>query len=189
MLGCHFSWLWGGYMTLRVYFCPFVPSARTWQKNAAWLSSASLWCLLMAPKFACELTNAFVLCVCLPKGNNVCYICFLAFLFLGWPSVHFLFSKRSSHTSRSISTFNFTWIQKYISVLMSDSRLTHDWFTICRKTCDCDWLNRGGGCAHFGVDSYTAFSLNQMNTLKRALTVFSQGLKGPYWLNVSMFVF
>lgn len=37
-------------------------------------------------------------CVCLPKGNNVCYICFLAFLFSGMAICSFpLFQMLQSH--------------------------------------------------------------------------------------------
>lgn len=87
VLGCHFSWLWGGFMKLRVYLCPCVPPARTWQKTAAWLSSAWLWCLLMAPKCAqaiscsaqMSLLMHFLFFVCVHLKEIMCvYICFLA---------------------------------------------------------------------------------------------------------------
>lgn len=135
-------------MTLLVYLCPFVLPALTRQKTAAWLSSASLWCLLMAPKctqtISCStqislLMHFFFFCACSHKGNNVCvYICFLAFSFSGMAFCSFpLFQTLQSHIK--IDIFDVTWIQKYISVLMWDRRLTHNWCTSFWKTQDWDW--------------------------------------------------
>lgn len=130
-----------------------------------------------------ELTNAFSFFVCVHLKEIMC-VC----IFVFWPSVHFLLSKRSGHTSRSISTFDVTWIQKYISVLMSDSRLTHDRFTIFWKKCKCDWLNRRWTCTRWGwfIHNFQLKS-DEYKLIKTCLDSLLAGFKGPL-LNKCLYV-
>lgn len=141
------GWLLGGYSTFHVYLCLFV-LAWTWQKTVAWLSSALLWCPLMAPKCAqtiscsaqTSLLMLFFVCVHLTEIMCVC-VCFLGFLCSGMAICSFpLFQTLQAHIKIDIHLQCYLDTEIYFSPDVS--RLTHDWLTSLWKTRGCDWLNR-----------------------------------------------
>lgn len=60
------------------------------------------------------------------------------------------FPKSSGHTSRWLSASDVTWIEKCLSVLLSDGGLTHHWLSLVCETRDCDWINREWTCTDWG---------------------------------------
>lgn len=122
-------------MTLRVYLCPFVLPAWTWQKTAAWLSSASFLCLLIVPKCAQTIscstqTSLLMHFVCVHLRKIMCaYICFLAFLFSGMAICSFpLFQTLRSHIKIDIHLWHYLDTEIYFSPDVrqkTDSQVIH----------------------------------------------------------------